>query len=269
MTSTPVAPLSDLPSGDDDRLLYLGAGPLVAVLIGFGLAPFRETTTAANLSFAFVILTIVVAAFGGRSAGVLTAFASSLSMDFFLTKPYLSLRMSSSQDVIAFLGLTACGVIAASLGSSDRIAALRELRAHTHLLHNGLRELEAAGPPEEELPRLLEATRYALPVRGLVVRDVHEHVVATAPPKYGLEPIPADVLEADSLLPRGSPTARVPRRPPTLPTDGARTALVTHKRQVGWLDLWGDGTPASTASRRTLSDMARVFAVVLARSGRP
>ena len=52
----------------DDRLAYLGAGPLLAVVLGFALVPLRETVGASNLGFAFVVLTVVISAFGGRAA---------------------------------------------------------------------------------------------------------------------------------------------------------------------------------------------------------
>jgi hypothetical protein len=40
---------------------------------------------------------------------------------------------------------------------------------------------------------------------------------------------------------------------------------VTQPRPVAWLDLWGDGAPATAASRQTLSDVARILGVMLAR----
>ena len=40
---------------------------------------------------------------------------------------------------------------------------------------------------------------------------------------------------------------------------------MTHQRQIAWLDLWGDGARATEASRRTLSDVARIFGAMLAR----
>jgi Domain of unknown function (DUF4118) len=205
---------------------------------------------------------VVISAFGGRAAGVTTALASALSLDFFLTRPYQRLQIDSTHDIIAFAGLTLTGLVAASLGSPDRIAALREMRGHVQLLHAGLRELEGGGPTDAELGRVLEGARHVLPVSGLAVRDLHDRVIAVAPPRYGLEPIPAEVVESDTLLPRG---AHVPRRPGPLPAHGARVAIVTRNRQVGWLDLWDDGTPASAAARRTLSDLARLVGVILAR----
>jgi Domain of unknown function (DUF4118) len=264
-TPTMTVPTADRSAPPDDSLVYLGAGPLLAIVLGIALIPFRESITASNLSFAFVVLTVLVAAFGGRGAGVVTALVSALSMDFFLTRPYLSLRIQENHDLIAFAGLTVCGLVAASLGSPQRIAALRESRAHAQLVHHALFALESGGPVEPELARLLERARQTLPVRALVLRDPGDRVVSSVPHAAGLEPIPPHVVDTDTLLPRGGSAASL-RRPPSLPSDGARIAIVTHQRQVAWLDLWGDGAPATAASRQTLSDVARILGVMAAQA---
>jgi len=38
---------------------------------------------------------------------------------------------------------------------------------------------------------------------------------------------------------------------------------VVEKRPVGWLDLWGDGRPASQESRQMLAAVARALAALL------
>ena len=253
----------------DDHVAFLGAGPLLAVALGFALIPFRESTSAANLGFAFVILTIVISAFGGRAAGIATALASALSMDFFLTKPYLSLRMDDNHDLVAFVGLAMCGLVAAALGSPQRIAALREARRHAGLVHSALVELEGAGPLEAELARVLEAARHVLPVRALVVRDAHDQCLAASPHQQGLVALPDLIVEGDLLLARGSPPVGLGRRGPPLPAQGARVALMTGNRRLGWLDLWGDGAPAGADSRRALADLARLLAMMVARHRPP
>lgn len=101
---------------DSERLLYTGLGPLAAVLLGLALAPVRDVTTPSNFAFPFIILTIVVAHQGGRIAALATALVSALSLDFFLTRPYLRLTIAGKHDVAAFLGLAACGLVAAALG---------------------------------------------------------------------------------------------------------------------------------------------------------
>ncbi|HZN02454.1 MAG TPA: DUF4118 domain-containing protein [Candidatus Polarisedimenticolia bacterium] len=98
-------------------LFYLPGGVIAAILLGMALTPLREMTNAGNFIFAFVILIIVVGELGGRGAAVATAACSALSLDFFLTKPYLSLRIEQKHDLIAFAGLALCGLVAAALGS--------------------------------------------------------------------------------------------------------------------------------------------------------
>jgi K+-sensing histidine kinase KdpD len=247
----------------DDELVYLAIGPLFALLLGYALIPLRETIAVSTLSFAFVVLTVVIAAFGGRGAGIATALTSSLSMDFFLTQPYLSLRMDDGRDVIAFAGLTVCGLVAASLGSPQRIASLREMRGVTDALLRGIAELEYAGPLDEQLARVLGAAREVLPVRSLVVRDLADRVVVALPHSAGHEPPTPVVLEADTLLPGGLQHGL--QGAPAL-ADG-RLAITFEHRRLGWLDLRSDGLPATLTSRRALTAVSRVAGAILARSG--
>jgi K+-sensing histidine kinase KdpD len=100
-----------------DRTIYIAMGPLAAILLGFALIPLREIVIASNLTFAFIILTILVADYGGRGAAITTAIVSALSLDFFLTKPYLRLTIQGKHDITAFLGLAACGLVVAALAS--------------------------------------------------------------------------------------------------------------------------------------------------------
>ena len=105
---------------DEDRTIYIAMGPLAAILLGFALMPLREIVIASNFTFLFIILTILVAEFGGRRAAVATAIVSALSLDFFLTKPYLRLTIQGKHDITAFLGLAMCGLVAAALASRRR-----------------------------------------------------------------------------------------------------------------------------------------------------
>jgi K+-sensing histidine kinase KdpD len=105
---------------DEDSLFYAGAGPLAAIVLGIALTPLRGLTPASNLAFAFIALTIVVAELGGRGAALATALVSALSLDFFLTRPYLRLAIEDKHDAIAFVGLAVCGLIAASLAAHRR-----------------------------------------------------------------------------------------------------------------------------------------------------
>ena len=234
---------------DERDVVYAGLGPLAALLIGMGLVPFRGLTTASNFTFVFLALIILVAEWGGRAAALLTAVTAALSLNFFLTEPYLRLTIHSRDDVIAFAGLGACGLLAAALGS-DRSRRTRELQAarrHLDVLHTTLGQLEAAGPVEPALTRVLNAMKAAFPLAAAVVRDDRNHLVAASDAAHG-RPVPERTLSAEAIP----------------PLEGGRLALVAGNRQVGWLDVWGDTSRAWTESRHVLSDMGRLIAVRLA-----
>jgi len=247
-----------------DRLFYLAGGPLVAVLLGMALVPLRGFTTASNFTFLFMALTILVAQLGGRAAAVATALCSALSLDFFLTQPYLRLSIADKHDVIAFVGLTVCGLIAAAVSSQrgERVASRQASRQQLDLVHFGLEQVEKGLATDLGLTRVLDASRGVLPLAAAVVRDTRGNLLAATERAHGM-PVPARSLGLDAL----ATPAAADRRGPPLPQEGARLALVAGGRQVGWLDVWGNGKPATAEARQTLSGVARVLAVILARAG--
>ncbi len=243
---------------DESKGFLLPAGPIAAIVLGMALTPFRELTNSANFIFVFMILIIVVSEFGGRWAAILTATCSALSLNFFLTRPYLSLRIEGKHDVIAFLGLTICGIVAAALGTrrSGAAAALGGSRALLEMVHE---VAVLAGTPGPVAPRLEDALRHCrdrLPLVGLVVRDARGEVIAASGRPPSARPAPVVKLRPDLLVASGEGLP--------LPVEGGSLALEAGGRQVGWLDLWGDRTPASSETRRAISDVARLFAIMIA-----
>ena len=87
----------------DDGQVWMVVGALGSISLAVLLIPLRALTSASNLAFVFLAFTIVVAELGGRSAALVTALASGMSLNFFLTQPYLSLTIEKWDDVIAFL----------------------------------------------------------------------------------------------------------------------------------------------------------------------
>jgi hypothetical protein len=252
---------------DYEKLFYLPGGPIAAIVLGMSLVPLRESTNSANFIFAFMVLIIVVAEFGGRWAALATATCSALSLDFFLTQPYLSLRIEGKHDLIAFAGLTVCGLVAAALGSrrDDELASRNEIRTHLDLLHAALALAEATTPLKPRLEEVLRACRETLPLAGLVIRAARGGVIAASGRAPEPRPDPALSVLPDTLLTPGVAAAGLPGAGLPFPAGGATLTLEAEGRQVGWLELWGDGTTASLESRRTLSDVARVLASMLAR----
>src|SRR5207249_10935258 len=100
----------------DDSRAWTVLGALGALALGIALVPLRSLTAASNLAFAFLALTIAVAEFGGRTPALVTAVVSALSLNFFLTEPFLTLTIAKPDDTVAFIALAACGLIAAAFG---------------------------------------------------------------------------------------------------------------------------------------------------------
>jgi len=240
----------------DESLLFLGAGPFAAILLGLALVPLREFTSASNLGFAFMALTILVAEYGGHRAAVATALCSALSLDFFLTKPYLRLTIVDKHDFIAFVGLGVCGFIAATLGSQGkRVASLATVRTQLDMLHAAIGGLESSEPLASRLGAILDAAIAACPIAGAVVRDAEDRVLA-ATEGHVAKGVPNQILALKTLLPPGTGEDNQPH---PIPTAGARVALTIGNRQLGWLDLWGDGTSASAQLRRSLGDTTQLL----------
>ena len=246
---------------DADRLGWAGAGVILAVLLGMVLVPLRELLSASNLTFAFLALTIVVAEFGGGGAAVATALASSLSLDFFLTRPYLTLAMEDKHDLFAFLGLTACGLVAAAVGShqSGRLAALRACRARQELVRHGLDQLAKGVPRDLAVARVLDASVGVLPLADAAVHDMGGNLLAATGQARGRA---APVARLDVL---GEPPAPGGR---ALPSDGVRVSLVAMGRAVGWLDVWGDAS-AGNPEAGDVADLARLLVLILGWPERP
>src|SRR4029077_20532568 len=101
----------------DDIRVWAIAGALGSMALGIVLIPLRTLVAASNLAFVFLAFTIVVAELGGRVPALVTALVSAMSLNFFLTEPYLTLAISKTDNVIAFVALAACGLIAAAFGS--------------------------------------------------------------------------------------------------------------------------------------------------------
>ncbi|MFI5183361.1 MAG: DUF4118 domain-containing protein [Vicinamibacteria bacterium] len=245
----------------EDETIAIAAGVGGSLALGIALIPFRGLTPAANFTFLFMALTIAIAEWGGRRAAVATALTAALSLDFFLTQPYMTLAITGKDDLIAFFGLCVCGLIAAAFGVARerRRMGLR----HLSLVHQSLRHIEEGGPADSAVSEALDAARAVLPVAALLVRDARGAVLV-ASPGASTRPRPATALLADTLLAEGDAEGALGRRGRPLPTEGGRLSLIAARREIGTLELWGTGSPASPEDRRTLTDLARSIAARLA-----
>ena len=124
--------------------IYIGTavGALGSMFLSFALVPLRDHIPNANMALALVIPVLLGAIIGGRIAGVVSAIVAALSFNFVFTKPYLSLRIASGDDVATFVMLAIVGLLAAELGARARRGGVdaRETRSELDRLYRVVRK---------------------------------------------------------------------------------------------------------------------------------
>jgi two-component system sensor histidine kinase KdpD len=247
----------------DDGLMWMVAGGLGSMILGVLLIPLRSLTPASNLAFVFLAFTIVVAELGGRSAALVTALVSGMSLNFFLTEPYLSLTIEKRDDVIAFFALVACGLIAAWFGK--RRARLSEVasrgRTELDVLKKVVDQLAAGAPVDE----ILSYLRESFGLGALVLRDADDRVLGVAPEGSSPASSPITQLTPETLFPPDATTLRFGARGLRLPDGGGRLLLGTGRNAVS-LDLWeGDPQGFGLDESRTLAIAASLLGLHVSR----
>jgi len=222
----------------DDIRVWVVTGALGSMALGIILIPLRTVVAASNLAFVFMAFTILVAELGGRGPALVTALISAMSLNFFLTEPYLTLAITKRDDVIAFFALAGCGLIAAAFGRRrERLSEVagradRELGILSRFVQRTRSGRETAG--------LLEDLRAEFGLGGLILRDQGGRVLAAAPPEAGSRPAARMVLTADTLFAAEDETQRYGSRGLRLPAGGGRVTLQTARGPLT-LDLWEGG----------------------------
>ncbi len=248
-------------------------GGLGAIGLGAALVPLRESVSACNLAFVFLAWTIVIAEMGGRAAALLTALLSALSLNFFLTRPYLSLQIHDPGDIIAFLALAGCGLIAALFGRRRQASEVAAGRAHGALatVRRAERALERDVPHAARLGAVADELRESLGLRAVALRGPRGVTAAVSPADFVSPPAPPLLLEPDSLIPEGDDGSdstllvRMGARGLRLPETGGRLSLRHAGKEVGTLDLWADDPSGLDTDQITaLWVVARLVAVEMA-----
>lgn len=244
--------------------VWLVIGVVGAVGLGVALTPLRTIVSASNLAFVFIALTIVVAEMGGRASGLATAVVSALSLNFFLTEPFMSLEIHKPGDLGAFLALAACGLIAAAFGKR-RVRTAEQVtrtRGDLEVLGRTAASLAARAPAEE----VLEELRRSFGLGGLVLRRADERLIAAAPASHAQLPPPSTELEPSTLAATSARVHTMGRTGFRFPQGGGRLHLAGHEPLV--LDLWEGNTEGLTLDeRRALSVAAQMIAAAGPGSG--
>lgn len=248
---------------EHENRVWIVTGGLGAMAIGIALIPLRSLTAASNLAFAFVAFTILVAEFGGRTAALVTAVVSAISLNFFLTEPYLDLTISKSDDLVAFFAMAACGLIAAAFGRRREHWSDLAGRAGGELaILKGLTEKLAHGAP---LGEVLGDLKESFGLDAIVLRDEDERILAATPAGRAPGPIPDTRLSPDTLLPSDDARLRFGTRGLRLPAGGGRLSLGGADGRVS-VDVWeGDPQGFGALEARALTIAASIIARELPR----
>ncbi len=94
-----------------------GIGPIA---VGALLVPLRDEVDNANLALVLMFVVTVAAIVGGRGAGALAAVTSTFAFDFFLTRPFLSVRIDTTSDIETAAILLAVGLLVGEVASRGR-----------------------------------------------------------------------------------------------------------------------------------------------------
>ncbi|HEX7442448.1 MAG TPA: DUF4118 domain-containing protein, partial [Acidimicrobiales bacterium] len=93
------------------------AAPIAAALL---LIPWRGHLDTADNALILVVVIVAVASTGRRLAAALSALVSAVAFDFFLTRPYYSLRITRTSDLITEILLLVVGLAVGELAARGR-----------------------------------------------------------------------------------------------------------------------------------------------------
>lgn len=245
---------------EDDFLIWIVIGSLGAVLLGGALIPLRQVTSASNLAFAFIILTIIVAELGGRTAALVTALCSAISLNFFLTEPYLTLVITKRDDLIAFFALVGCGLISAAFGKQRLQWSKAASRAGDRL--DVLSSLVGQLRKRASLAEILTKLKDKFGLGAIVLRDESGHILAAAPVD-STPSIPQTQLNVVTLFPSEESRHRLGTEGFRLPEGGGRLSFKTDRASI-FIDLWeGDPQGLDLDKSRTLAIAALILVLEL------
>ena len=132
--------------------LLLAWAVLAPMAVALLLTPWRDRLAAADNALILVVVIVAVATSGHRWVAATCALVSALSFDFFLTRPYNSLRISRTSDLVTELLLLVVGLAVGDLAARGRThrTAASQGRRHVELLHS-VTEMAASGRAPEEM----------------------------------------------------------------------------------------------------------------------
>ena len=215
-------------------------GGLGSIAISAALVPFRNHIDNANLALILVFVVVCAAIVGGRSAGAVAAITATLSFDFFLTRPFVSMRIDSADDIETALILLAVGLVVGEVAARGRRSRRdRERAADAISRVHRVAEQVANGVSLDEIARAVTLELTAL----LMLRDCWLEIAPFRWPLPSLER--AGTIESDEHRWFEGGFA--------MPEFGVQLPIVNGGRAVARLVLIGDPAIAVTIDERVIA----------------
>jgi hypothetical protein len=215
-----------LPEGPDDRLVTAGLGvaALGPILVASLLVLVRDHLASANSALVFVIVVVLAAAIGGRWAGFTAAIVSAVSFDFFLTRPYGSLKIDDTDDIVTTVLLLAVGMIVGEIVVWAHRGHRQSRRGRDEIarLHRVAEQVASGARADEVLASVRTELTLLLSLRDCQFEQ----------PPFG---VPLPRLERNGSI--DAPRKRFVRGEFALPAEGAEIPVLGRGRQLGRLVL--------------------------------
>jgi hypothetical protein len=250
----------DDPQAFDRQLAGMALGGLTTLLLAALLVPLREHVASANLALALVLPVLLAAVEGGRLAGVASAVVAAASFDFFLTKPYTSLKIDDRNDIETMVVLAIVALVIAEIGTRARLAHRRSRAARDEVDRvYRVAELAAHGAPPDEVVSSVCAELIALFDLDDCTYEPFPDPTAAALPRLG---------ERGAL--EGARVFRWAQGELALPLGGVELPVVGGGTRMGRLVLEArPATPASLEQRMVAMVLADELGVTMASWSNP
>jgi hypothetical protein len=132
------------------------ASVVVPLLAALALLPIRSDVTSANVALVFVVCVLAAAIARGRAGAIAAALSSAFWFDFFFTRPYGSLAINRTDDIVTTGLLVVVGLVAGELVvRARRSAQVADAARRDVAKLRRISELAAGGEPAGALIQLV------------------------------------------------------------------------------------------------------------------
>jgi K+-sensing histidine kinase KdpD len=243
--------------GERDLVGYAVAG-LAPVAVAALLVRVRGEIDHTNLALVLVVVVVLVAIVGGRGPGAVAAVLTTVSYDFFLTRPYTSFSIDSADDIETTIILLVIGILVGQLVVGARRHRRLASRGADEIARvHRVSELAASGAPVEELEQAV-ATELA---ELLGLRACRYEATPSGPA--------LSRLERNGAI-SGATSRRFAGEEFALPEAGVELPVLGRGRERGRFVLTPDPAEGASLEERVVAvALSDQFGAVLAAEPRP